>query len=53
VIDQWLADQPSAVSEEIQAMSKEIESVKTEEDEQASQVTLLKILNQYENIANK
>ncbi|MFD2657482.1 hypothetical protein [Gracilibacillus thailandensis] len=53
VIDQWLADQPSAVSEEIQAMSKEIESVKTEEDEQASQVTLLKILNQYENIANE
>ncbi|WP_208590362.1 hypothetical protein [Gracilibacillus suaedae] len=52
-IDQWLADEPSGVSEEIQAISKEIESVKTAEDEQGTQVTLLKILNQYENIANE
>ncbi|WP_018931436.1 hypothetical protein [Gracilibacillus lacisalsi] len=52
-IDQWLADEPSAVSEEVQAISTEVESIKTTEDEQASQVALLKILNQYENIANE
>ncbi|WP_163582339.1 hypothetical protein [Gracilibacillus saliphilus] len=52
-INQWLADEPSAVSEEIQAISAEVESINTTEDEQASQVTLLKILNQYENITNE
>ncbi|QGH35179.1 hypothetical protein GI584_14480 [Gracilibacillus salitolerans] len=52
-IDQWLADEPSSISEEVQTLSTEIESIKTTEDEQSSQVILLKILNQYENLANE
>ncbi|MGP4041704.1 hypothetical protein ACTWP4_17640 [Gracilibacillus sp. D59] len=52
-IDQWLSDKPSNISEKTQVLSKEIESLKAADDEQSSQVILLKILNQYENLANK
>ncbi|WP_139220269.1 SPOR domain-containing protein [Gracilibacillus orientalis] len=52
-VDQWLANEPSNTSEEIQALSAEIESIKTAEYEQSSQVILLRLLNQYENVANE
>ncbi|MGN8645659.1 hypothetical protein ACTNEO_08295 [Gracilibacillus sp. HCP3S3_G5_1] len=52
-IDQWLNEIPANTSEDLQAISSEVESIKTLEDEQSIQVTLLQILKQFENLGEE